>query len=202
MLLKKKATLLLITILGYVSNALAYDKLTPFRNISTQRKNMAVSLAQKAVEEYITKNKTISPPHLPPPFNYPAGVFVTITKNGKVRGCMGTLYPKTPNISHEIIRSAILAATSDPFHPPIKKHELPHLKYIISIVGSLRRVEKLNELSPKHLGLLVRRGEKAGLLLPGEALTVRWQIYMCKKKAGIPQDKEVEMFVFPTVVYK
>lgn len=129
----------------------------------------------------------------------PFGVFVTITRNGKVRGCMGTVEPHEPDAAGEISRSAVMAATIDPWHRPIARWELPHLRYIISIVGSIRQVQSEAQVDPVKYGVLVRRGERSALLLPGEALTAHWALFRCRQKAGIPQDEKVDIFIFETV---
>lgn len=200
-----KFTLLIIITVILVSVAVAdlycNENLEVFRSLKNEYGNAeAARIARRAVRVYLKEQRTIEPPKtVPEAFNLPNGVFVTITKNGRVRGCMGTIQPATSSVAEEIIRSAILAATADPCHRPISSREVDQLKFTISIVGKLRRVESESELEPGRLGLLVRRGSRSALLLPGEALTARWQIYKCKLKAGIDQDKRVEMFVFPTV---
>jgi len=129
-----------------------------------------------------------------------AGVFVTLKKGDRVRGCMGSVYPRERTIAEEIALSAVDAAASDPRYRPVSRDELKDLVYSISIVGPLRRAKDLSELQPKRYGLLVRAGERGGVLLPGEAKTARWQMEECRRKAGIPPKSPVEMFLFETVV--
>jgi AMMECR1 domain-containing protein len=68
-----------------------------FLNFGIKLKNMhpLVSLAKSAVENYILEKKIISPPEdLPKEFlEKRAGTFVTIEKNGELRGCIGTYLP-------------------------------------------------------------------------------------------------------------
>jgi AmmeMemoRadiSam system protein A len=159
-------------------------------------------LARKAVITYLKEDTVIKPPtNIQDILRTPAPVFVTIVENGKVRGCMGTVQPSTKNAASEIIRSAVMAATIDPWNKPLEIHELDKLKFIISITGKMRRVESMGQLDPKRFGLLVRKGNRSALLLPGEALTTEWQLFQCKKKAGIPQNEPVEMFIFETVTF-
>ena len=88
-----------------------------------------VSLAESAIGNYIKEKKVISVP-----FDFPkeflerrAGTFVTIEKNGELRGCIGTYLPTRINIAEEIIRNAIAAATEDYRFGPISTEELPDL---------------------------------------------------------------------------
>lgn len=185
------------------SSVFSFPSLAPFKKAKNERNERIISnLAKRAVEEKLKKGRILNPPRgLPAFLDRPAGVFVTIMKKNKVVGCMGTVYPRESDLKREIIRSAILAANADPWHKSIKKVDLSGLKYIISIPGNARKIDSTVDLDPKNLGLLVRRGKRSALLLPGEALTPEWQIYECKRKAGIPQNERVEMIVFETVTF-
>lgn len=181
----------------------AEDSLSPFRKAQTaENREIVCRLARQAVETKLKDDRVLAPPPgLPDFLGRPSGAFVTIVKGKKVVGCMGTLQPREADLKREIIRSALLAASNDPWHNPIAVGELSGLKYIISIPGPLRRAKSSADLDPANLGLLVRSGNRSALLLPGEALTPQWQVYECKRKAGIPQNERVEMFVFETVPF-
>lgn len=135
------------------------------------------------------------------------GVFVTFTKNGIVRGCMGTVFPKSATLSEEIIKSTILAASTDTRYPRITLKEYPFISYHISLVKNVRYIgvyyntkgECCSPLQdPKKFGLLVISGKRGAVLLPGEAKTAEWQIYECRRKTGIKQNTPVVMYVFET----
>jgi len=131
------------------------------------------------------------------------GVFVTFTKDGVVRGCMGTVFPKSAALKEEIIKSTILAASADTRYPRITMEEYPFIKYHISLVKNVKYVgtgRGLSVQNPKKFGLLVISGKRGGVLLPGEAKTAEWQVYECKRKAGIKQTAPVVMYVFETDV--
>ncbi|MCD4785028.1 MAG: AMMECR1 domain-containing protein [Candidatus Eremiobacteraeota bacterium] len=194
----------LILLFSYFpSPVFSFPSLAPFKKAKNKRNEKIVcNLAKSAVEKKLRKGKVLNPPGgLPAFLERPAGVFVTILRNNKVVGCMGTIYPRESNLKSEIIRSAILAANVDPWHKSIRKSDLPRLKYVVSIPGNARKIDSTADLDPKNLGLLVRRGKRSALLLPGEALTPEWQIYECKRKAGILQNERVEMIVFETVTF-
>ena len=58
-----------------------------------------VSLAKRAVEEYVRHGHVIDPPEeLTPEMKEKAGVFVSLKKNGQLRGCIGTFAPTTENV--------------------------------------------------------------------------------------------------------
>jgi len=138
-----------------------------------------VELAKMAVENFIKEKKIISPPkNLPKEFlERKSGTFVTIMKNGDLRGCIGTYLPTKENIAKEVISNAIAAATEDYRFGSVKKEELPYLTftvYILSkpelvnphttrrIISALRQGRQssfgvgVKELDPKKYGIIVK----------------------------------------------
>jgi AMMECR1 domain-containing protein len=128
-----------------------------------------------------------------------AGVFVTITKDGRPRRCMGSVYPRG-SVLEGILEGARGAALQDLRRPPLTLAELGRVQFHVSVVCPLRPVRGMQELAPNYLGLLVRSGDRAGVLLPGEAKTARWQVAECRRKAGIEPGAPASMYVFRTVL--
>jgi len=169
-----------------------------------------VLLAKNAVETYIKEGKTISIPlDFPREFcQRKAGTFVTIEKNGQLRGCIGTYLPLRENIAEEIIYNGICAATEDNRFGPVQEEELPYLSYTVYILNEPELVKNLKELDPKKYGIIVKTlpithpntdvvfdghlPAKSGLLLPDlETVdTAEKQISIACQKAGIDPKKE------------
>ena len=162
--------------------------------------NPYVLLAKEAVENYIEEKRVISPTgNLPQEFERRAGVFVTIEKDGRLRGCIGTYLPVRDNIAEEIIHNAIAAAVEDDRFGAIKKTELSHLSYIVYLLNKPEKVLDLAELDPKKFGIIVKAGRRSGLLLPDlEGVnTVAEQIAICCQKGGIMLKQDnVEIYKF------
>lgn len=159
--------------------------------------NPYIELAKQAVENYIEERKIIEPPKDLP--ERKAGIFVTIEKNGRLRGCIGTYLPVRDNTGEEIIHNAIAAATEDWRFGAIKKAELAQLSYIVYILSKPEKVLDIQKLDPKKFGIIVKAGEKSGLLLPDlEGVnTVSEQISICCQKAGIMLKREnAEIYKF------
>ena len=164
--------------------------------------NHYVLLAKEAVETYIRKGKIISSfPDLPKEFfETKSGVFITIEKEGKLRGCIGTYLPTEENIAKEIISNAISAATEDYRFNLIEEEELSYLSYTVSILSKPEQIKNLEGLDPKKYGIIVKtfsvtepqKTEKAGLLLPDlkGIDSVKKQISIVCQKAGINPSKE------------
>jgi AmmeMemoRadiSam system protein A len=182
-----------------------------------------VSLAKKAVETFLKEGKIVSPPKdFPKEFlKRRAGTFVTIEKNGNLRGCIGTYLPTRANIAEEIIQNAIAAATEDYRFGPIQKEELLNLSYTVYILSEPELVKDISELDPKKYGIIVKtvpiafpdtdvvfNGHvvpKTGLLLPDlEGIdTLEKQISIACQKGGIdPQREKILIYKFTVEKYK
>jgi len=181
-----------------------------------------VSLAKKTVETFIKEKKIVSPPNdLPREFlEKKAGTFVTIEKNGELRGCIGTYLPTRENIAQEVIYNAIAAATEDWRFGPVQKEELPYLSYTVYILSEPELVKDIKKLDPKKYGVIVKTvpispsGDvvfnghfipKTGLLLPDlEGVdTIEKQIFIACQKAGIdPQREKFLIYRFTVEKFK
>jgi len=164
-----------------------------------------VKLAKDTVEKYIIKGEIISPPaELTPEMQNKAGVFVSIKKRGELRGCIGTYSSTTDNVASEIIQNAISAATQDSRFSPVAPLELKELEYSVDVLSSPEKVEGPEALDPKRYGVIVKKGNRRGLLLPDlEGInTVNEQIRIAALKAGISQEEDVELYRFEVKRYK
>lgn len=163
-----------------------------------------VKLAKEAVESYIREGKIPQRKELTPEMEKPAGVFVSIHKQGELRGCIGTFEPTKANVAEEIMTNAISSATRDPRFPPIAASELGDLEYSVDILTKPEPVKDVSQLNPKKYGLIVECGFRRGLLLPDlEGVdTVERQIEICRLKAGIPFDEPVSLYRFEVKRFK
>ena len=93
------------------------------------------------------------------------GVFVTLRKSGKLRGCMGTLEPDLP-LADAVREAAISAALHDPRFPMLTPPELAEIKIEVSILSAPSPMKNLDDLVLGRHGVIVRRGKQRGLFLP------------------------------------
>ena len=130
-----------------------------------------------------------------------AGVFVSIHKNGQLRGCVGTIAPTTPSIAHEIVQNAISAGLSDDRFAPVAASELPYLEYKVDVLTDPEQISGPDQLDAKRYGVIVTSGFKRGLLLPNldGVNTVEDQIRIAKNKAGISDAEKVQVERFEVV---
>ncbi|MDD5141868.1 TIGR00296 family protein [Methanoregula sp.] len=154
---------------------------------------MAIRSARGAVE-YVCAKKPKPLLKLTPVFEEKRGVFVTLTKKGQLRGCIGLPYPIMP-LGDAIEHAAIAAATEDPRFPPVGKPELPEIAVEVTILTIPVSLPGEPEKRPdaivvgKH-GLIIRGMRTSGLLLPQVATEYGWDAatfleHTCMK-AGLP----------------
>jgi AmmeMemoRadiSam system protein A len=121
----------------------------------------------------------------------PAGAFVTLTRDGDLRGCIGSIRAVEP-LYKAVASSAVSAAFRDPRFPPLRPGELEQLDLEISVMGPIERVTNIEEIVVGRDGLIISRGAYAGLLLPQVATEYRWdrQTFLGQtcRKAGLPSD--------------
>lgn len=162
-----------------------------------------VRLARAGVEHYILHGTPLPlPKDLPEEMTQrKAGVFVSLHKEGQLRGCIGTIQPVMDSIAREIIENGISASTRDPRFSPVQPDELAALEYSVDVLGKTEAVESKDQLDPNLYGVVVTRGGRRGLLLPHlEGVdTADQQIAIAKSKAGIPREASVRLERFRVV---
>ena len=160
-------------------------------------------LARKSLECFLTKGKKLAlPTDLTADLTQRrAGVFVSLKKDGKLRGCIGTFLPTCDSIAQEIIDNAISAGECDPRFSPVTKDELPYLVYDVDVLTEPEEISSFDELDVKRYGVIVCSGKKRGLLLPDLAGvdTVEKQISIAKRKGNIKEDDKVQLYRFEVV---
>jgi AmmeMemoRadiSam system protein B/AmmeMemoRadiSam system protein A len=136
------------------------------------------------------------------------GAFVTLTKDGQLRGCIGYVVPTKP--LQETVRDvAAFAAVRDRRFPPVSEDELSLLEYEVSVLSPMRRVTDVEIIEVGKHGLLIKRGQHEGLLLPQVATDNRWDritfLQQTCRKAGLPPDAwrhgDTDIFSFTALVF-
>ena len=162
-----------------------------------------VRLARMSLETYIKTGERASLPGSLPAemLNTRAGAFVSLKKQGQLRGCIGTISATAANVAEEILQNAISAAVNDPRFDPVTEDELPELVYSVDVLGESEPIDSPEKLDVKRYGVIVQNGRRRGLLLPNlEGVnTVEEQISISKEKAGIGADEPVKLFRFEVV---
>lgn len=104
-----------------------------------EKNNPYVRLARQSLEDYFSNTKTMVDGHELPDemIANRCGVFVSLKKEGHLRGCIGTIFSLTDCVASEIVRNDIAAATQDPRFYPVMKDELKNLTLSVDVLSKL-----------------------------------------------------------------
>ena len=159
-------------------------------------------LTKMTVEKYVTSGKVVKlKAKLLDASPEKAGTFVTIYKQGKLRGCIGTIQPTEEDVREEIVRNAI-RTTSDYRFTKILPEELDKLSYTVDILSPLEKVNSIDELNSEMFGVVITADwGKMAVLLPNIKYinSVEEQLAHTKKVAKIKPDEEFEIRKFTTI---
>ncbi|MEM5946928.1 AmmeMemoRadiSam system protein A [Spirochaetia bacterium 38H-sp] len=155
-----------------------------------KEKELLLTCARETIAAHLETRE----PRLPAPperlTKEKCGAFVTLHKDGRLRGCIGRIIGDKP--VWEVVKEVALeSAFSDPRFPPLAKSELEHVELEISLLSPFFEI-KPEEVVPGKHGLLIRCGFNQGLLLPQVATEYGWDrptflAHLCLK-AGLPTD--------------
>jgi len=125
-----------------------------------------------------------------PELGLPSGAFVSLHIDGRLRGCIGTLYPEQPLVE-AVATMAGEAATADPRFHPLAARDLRETDIEISVLTPFVRVTP-EQVEPGRHGLYIARGRRRGVLLPQVATQYGWDreefLAQTCHKAGLPPD--------------
>ena len=135
-----------------------------------------------------------------------APCFVSLkTRDGDLRGCIGTIEPVKDFLAQEIVANAISAATSDPRFDSVREDELANLVYSVDVLLPSEPAT-IDELDPQLYGVIVEDESESlrGLLLPDipGVDTAEQQVEIAKRKAGIPSGTPVKISRFKVERYR
>lgn len=156
-----------------------------------------VRMARKAVTEILRNDSKISDTTFDSKFDFSSGVFVTLTRQGSLRGCIGFPLP-VKKLSEGLIDAAISAATHDTRFSPVTADELDKIVFEVTVLTPPVEIkvnqpsEYLMDIKVGRDGLIVENLHMSGLLLPQVPTEYGWNVvefleYTCQK-AGLEKD--------------
>jgi len=189
-------------VVGYASFAISGAE-SNATVLNIDEKRQLISIAKQSIENAV-KGKSM--PKFESKFTNLAeknGCFVTIKKNGRLRGCIGYIQPIKP-LYTAVSEMAVAAALKDPRFPPVREDELSSLEIEITRLSPLKRIKSIDEIKAGRDGLYIVKGFYSGLLLPQVATEEGWDKmtfleHTCMK-AGLPtnawKEQDTEIYTF------
>jgi len=168
-----------------------------------EKEDIYVRLARLSLETYVQSHSYAKLPEGLPNelLQTRAGAFVSLKKDGRLRGCIGTILPTQSSLAAEILHNAISAGTQDPRFSPVTADELPSLVYDVDVLTTPEPITDKKQLDVKRYGVIVASGDRRGLLLPDLAGvdTIDQQIDIARRKGNIGPKEKVALYRFEVV---
>lgn len=153
-----------------------------------------LTIARNAIGKRFSEEARALEPH--PELAKPGATFVTLTQNGQLRGCIGSLEAYRP-LAADVAENAVAAAFRDPRFPPLASEDLARTRVEVSLLEASQPMDFIDEadviarLRPGIDGLILTHGHRRATFLPQvwESLPdPRRFMAQLKLKAGLPAD--------------
>jgi len=177
--------------------------------LSETDKKMLLNIAITTLEEHCShkKNHKSHTYNLSPTLNTKCGAFVTLHKNGKLRGCIGRLSGSEP-LYKLIPEMTISAASHDRRFMPVDEDELPEIDIEISVLSPLKKIDNIEEIVLGKHGIFIEEGYHTGVFLPQVAIETGWSKeeflgHCARDKAGLDWEgwKTADLYIFTATVF-
>ncbi|MDP8233365.1 MAG: AmmeMemoRadiSam system protein B [Candidatus Saelkia tenebricola] len=149
------------------------------KNLSEEEKKSLLKLSRSVLEAYIKEGKTITPKEagikLTENMKQTRGVFVTLNKHHKLRGCIGDIQP-TRELYKAVIARTIDSAVNDYRFPQVSKEELDDITIEISALTTPQEVASYEDIVIGRDGIFLIKGPHGAVFLPQVATEQGWDL--------------------------
>ena len=178
------------------------------RYLSQEERMRLLEIAKSSIESRLNKMYIHPPQFDSGAISEKRGAFVSLHKNGRLRGCIGCVEGMQP-LGLTVHEMACAAAFDDPRFQQLTKEELKDLEIEISVLSPLREITDINEIEVGVHGLYVVNGFYSGLLLPQVAVECKWDkiifLEQTCNKAGLPpsawKDENTRIYIFTADIF-
>lgn len=192
------------SVVGYMSAAIYRRPLV----LDESEKTRLLEIARKTLEGYLATGQRPVFIVYEKNLQQKSGVFVTLKKNGQLRGCVGFLKAVEP-LYLAVSDMAIAAATKDMRFTAVTTEELPDIKIEISALSPMTKISSTAEVVVGKHGLFIVNGIQSGVLLPQVATENKWTrgefLDNVCLKAGLPEsawrDPDSKIYIFTADVF-
>ncbi len=190
-------------VVGYHSFVFAEK---PHFSLTDEEKAELKKIARGAINEVFT-GRNYHSQQLSPTLLQRCGAFVTLHKEGKLRGCIGHIGEDMP--LYQVVKEmAHAAAFEDPRFLPLDEQEMEQIDLEISVLTPMQRIGSIDEFELGRHGIFIRKGHRTGTYLPQVAQEVSWTkeeflSHCAQDKAGIGWDgwRDAELYTYEAIVF-
>ena len=144
-----------------------------------EEKKDLLKLARGTLTGRLEDRRAVKPEELgvkiTPAMKQVMGVFVTLTKHGELRGCIGEILPRRP-LYEGVMERVLSAALEDPRFPPVQRSELEELEIEISALTPPEPVDSYEDIIIGRHGMILQKGYAAAVFLPQVAPEQGWDL--------------------------
>ncbi len=158
--------------------------------MNEQERRVLLDVARRSIGEALAGGKYKPDIPVEGALSERRGAFVTLTREGRLRGCIGRIVADEPVVL-VVAAMAAAAARDDYRFQPLEPSELDKVRIEISVLTPFRAVGRPSEIEVGRHGLMIRQGRQSGLLLPQVAAKEGWDaerfLEETCRKAGLPK---------------
>jgi AmmeMemoRadiSam system protein B/AmmeMemoRadiSam system protein A len=178
-------------------------------SLSPTDKKELIQLARETIESELNKRELPQIPNdkISESIQSPCGAFVTLTKNGKLRGCIGRFVSAEP-LYKVVQEMALSSAFQDTRFSPVKLNELKDIEVEISVLTPLKKISSADEFELGKQGIYMIKGRNSGTFLPQVATKTNWTKeeflgHCAQDKAGIGWNgwKDADLYTYEALVF-
>jgi AmmeMemoRadiSam system protein A len=174
--------------------------------LSSSDKKALLRFARQTLERLFSTSTVPLPRDFNPLLNMKRGAFVTLNKNGELRGCVGSMTEDRP-LSAVVGAMALQAAFNDRRFDPLTEQELSQVEIEISVLTPYKQINSADDIVLGRDGVIIKKGEKQGVFLPQVATETGWskEVFLDQLcyKAGLQAGdwKSAQLFTFQADVF-
>jgi MEMO1 family protein len=177
--------------------------------LNDNEKKTLLEIARNTLDQYIRTRQVpeINTSGFTPNLFENAGAFVTLNKEGQLRGCIGRFDPGEP--LYKVVQDmTISSATKDYRFTPVTPPELDKINIEISVLTPLQKIDDINKIVLGKHGIYIKKGFQSGTFLPQVADKTDWTVeeflgHCARDKANIGWDgwKDAEIFIYEAIIF-
>jgi AmmeMemoRadiSam system protein B/AmmeMemoRadiSam system protein A len=174
--------------------------------LNSSDKKALLFQARRTLEQYFATQTLPLPRNMNPKLKIKRGCFVTLKKNGELRGCIGQMSGNVP-LCTVVGSMALQAAFNDTRFSPLKQGELSSVEIEISVLTPFKQINNADDIVLGRDGVIIKKGERQAVFLPQVATETGWskEVFLeqlCYKAGLSPDDwKNAELFTFQADVF-
>ncbi len=177
-------------------------------SLSHKEKVFLLKLAREAIRAELEGRPLELPLVSDPALLERRGAFVTLHKNGELRGCIGNFFTDKP-LYETVADMAVSAAFHDPRFQPLHPSEFDKIEIEISALTPLEEIENVEQIEVGVHGIYIVKGPYRGVLLPQVATEYGWDRYTfldqtCIKAGLYPgcwKEQDTQIFIFSAEIF-